>query len=240
MLGQGSSEINHLGHIVARERTKPFIHVVGRSLIAPETHYGEVRLHQSGLDVRHTYGSIHQIYTQTVRQGLYRRLAGTVHAPAGISIVSGNGPHVNDVSPAPLHHAGHHEARHGQEGFHVRVYHHVPLVEASFMFLVHPDDQAGIVHQHVYGLPLFGKGIQGSTGCGTVAHVERQQPYFDPIFFFQFVLYGIQFLHVTAIQNQPVSVHGELAGASLSYSRGSAGYQYCLLFHCPIFLLRYV
>ena len=92
MLGQGSSEINHLGHIVARERTKPFIHVVGRSLIAPETHYGEVRLHQSGLDVRHTYGSIHQIYTQTVRQGLYRRLAGTVHAPAGISIVSGNGP----------------------------------------------------------------------------------------------------------------------------------------------------
>ena len=56
----------------------------------------------------------------------------------------------------------------------------------------------------------------------------------------EFVLYGIQFLHVTAIQNQPVSVHGELAGASLSYSRGSAGYQYCLLFHCPIFLLRYV
>ena len=70
MLGQGSGEVNHLGHIVARERTKPFIHVVGRSLIATETHHGEVRLHQSGLDVRHTYGSIHQIYTQTVRRGL--------------------------------------------------------------------------------------------------------------------------------------------------------------------------
>jgi len=49
--------------------------------------------------------------------------------------------------------------------------------------------------------------------------------------FFQFFLYSIQFLHITAIEYKPVTVHGKLASTAFPYSGGGSGDEYNFLFH---------
>ena len=41
--------------------------------------------------------------------------------------------------------------------FHVSVDDNVPFIQVTFMFLVHPNDESGIVHQYVYRLPFLRK-----------------------------------------------------------------------------------
>ena len=90
------------------------------------------------------------------------------------------------------------------------------------MFLVHPNDESGIVHQYVYRLPFLRKGFEGGMGSLPVADIERKQIHIGSIFLQQFFLYSIQFLHITAI---------EYTRAAFPYSRGGSGDEYNLLFH---------
>ena len=135
------------------------------------------------------------------------------------------------MTTATLHHTGNHEAGHGKQGFHVSVDDNVPFIQIAFMFLVHPNDESGIVHQYVYRLPFLRKGFEGGTGSLPVADIERKQIHIGSIFLQQFFLYSIQFLHITAIEYKPVTVHGKFTRTAFPYSRGGSGDEYNLLFH---------
>ena len=127
----------------------------------------------------------------------------TSHTASRISVISGNGPHIDNMTTATLHHTGNHEAGHGKQGFHVSIDDNVPFIQIAFMFLVHPNDESGIVHQYVYRLPFLRKGFEGGTGSLPVADIERKQIHIGSIFLQQFFLYSIQFLHITAIEYKP-------------------------------------
>lgn len=66
MLGYGSGKVHHFGNVVACKRTDALVHIIGSRLVATETHYGEIRLHQAGLDIGYPYGSIHKVDAQAV------------------------------------------------------------------------------------------------------------------------------------------------------------------------------
>lgn len=66
-------------------------------------------------------------------------------------------------------------------------------------------------------------------GSLPVADIERKQIHIGSIFLQQFFLYSIQFLHITAIEYKPVTVHGKFTRAAFPYSRGGSGDEYNLL-----------
>ena len=72
---------------------------------------------------------------------------------------------------------------------------------------------------------------EGGMGSLPVADIERKQIHIGSIFLQQFFLYSIQFLHITAIEYKPVTVHGKFTRAAFPYSRGGSGDEYNLLFH---------
>ena len=70
-------------------------------------------------------------------------------------------------------------------------------------------------------------GLQGIFTSGRLlcwfADIERKQIHIGSIFLQQFFLYSIQFLHITAIEYKPVTVHGKFTRAAFPYSRGGSG-----------------
>ena len=135
------------------------------------------------------------------------------------------------MTASALHHAGNYEAGHSEKRFHVCINHHIPFVEITLVLLVYSDDESGIVNQYVYRFPLHRKGFEGGTSSLPIADIKRKQIHIGSEFFFQFFLYSIQFLHITAIEYKPVTVHGKFTRAAFPYSRGGSGDEYNLLFH---------
>ena len=85
MFGYGSGKVHHFGNVVTGKRTDTLVHIVGSGFVSTKAHYGEIRLHKAGLDVRHPDGSIHEVDAQAVGQGFDGSFCGTIHTTSRIA-----------------------------------------------------------------------------------------------------------------------------------------------------------
>ena len=98
MLGRVSHIDGHIGDVVARERLDALIHLGGAVCVSMKTDIAEVRLHQSGLEVRHANSGIGHIDAKTVRNGLDSSFSGTIDIASRIGRIARNRTDIDNVS----------------------------------------------------------------------------------------------------------------------------------------------
>ena len=150
-------KINCFRNVISRQRTNPFIKIIGSFLISPVTHHCKVCLHHSRFDVRHSQRSIHQIDPESVRKSLHGSFRCAIHTPTRISGITGNRSDINNMSAPAFYHTGNHQTRHCQQSSYIRIDHDIPFIQVTLEFLIHTDHQPGVVHQHINRLPFFGQ-----------------------------------------------------------------------------------
>ena len=119
-------------------------------------------------------------------------------------------------------HTRHDDARHPQEALDVGVYHRFPVVEATFVFGLQAQGQAGIVDEDVHLVPLRGQAGYGFLGGLAVADVEAEGKRFRTLGG-QLGLNLLQPASVPPGQYKAVARLGKLPGAGQPDTAGGAG-----------------
>jgi hypothetical protein len=82
---------------------------------------------------------------QTIGDGFYCTLGGTVHISARIGSIASHTSDVDDMTTIAFHHAGNDESGHGEQTFNVGIYHLVPVVEVAFVLWFQASCQSCII-----------------------------------------------------------------------------------------------
>ena len=113
----------HIGDIVTRQGFDACIEFGSTFGIALETDVAEVRLYQSGLQVRHADGRIGHVDAQSVGERLHSRFRGTIVATACVGSIASHRTHIDDMTVVTCHHTRHHKTRHRQQTLDICVDH---------------------------------------------------------------------------------------------------------------------
>ncbi len=211
----------HIGDIVAREGFDALIELGCALGVAVEADVAEIGLYEAGLEVGDADGSVGHVDAESVGEGLHGCLCGTVDIASCVSSIARHTTYINNVSAVALDHLGHDEACHGQQAFDVGVDHGLPVVEVAFVFGFESQGEAGIIDEHVDLLPLLGQSFDGLAGCLAVSDVEGEHDDLGA-FSLELLTDGLEFLHVTAIEDEAVAIVGEFTGATEADAAGGA------------------
>ena len=226
----------HVGDVVTGEGLDALVDIGGALGVTMEARVAEVGLNKAGLEVGDTDGGIGHIEAQAVGDGLHGSLGGAIYVAVGIGGVASDGADIDDMAAVALHHAGHHETRHGEQSLDVGIDHGVPVVVGAFILGLKTKGEAGIVDEHIDVFPLGGEVLDALGGFLAITHVENQRKHFCT-FSGKFFTYFLESLGVAAGEDEAVAVGGELAGAAETDATRSASYQYSLvhLFYCFVY-----
>ena len=237
-MGGGVGGIDgRIGDIVTGKRRDALVDVGGALGITVEAGVTEVGLHQTGLEVGDTDGSIGDIETQAVGDGLHGSLGGAVNIAIGIGGVASHRADIDDMATVALHHAGNHKTGHGQQTLDIGVDHSIPVVVAAFVFGLKAEGEAGIVHKHVNIFPFGGQGLYALCRFLAVAHIEDEGQHIGT-FGGKLLTDFLKALLVASSENETVAIGGEFSCATEANATRGACYQYYLvhLFYCYVLL----
>lgn len=215
MLGSAGGIECHVGNIIASQWLNATVNIVGTLGVAMETDVGEIGLHQSRLDVGNANAGMSHVDAQTIGDGFYCTLGGTVHISARIGSIASHTSDVDDMTTIAFHHAGNNEPGHGEQTLNVGIYHLVPVVEVAFVLWFQASCQSCIIDQDIDVAPCLRNIVNCLASRFSVAHVESQCQHLDT-FLFKFLFQNFQFACVAACDDEVVASLCESSGASFA------------------------
>lgn len=221
-------EDGHIGDVVAREGLDALIEFGCALGVAMEADVAEVGLYEAGLEVGDADSGIGHVDAETVGEGFYSSLCGTVDITPCVGSIARHAPYINNVSAVARNHLGYDEACHGEQTLDIGVDHGLPVVEVALVFGFESQGEACIIDEHVDGLPFLGQTLDGLAGCFTVSYVEGQDEHLGALGF-ELLTDGFQLLNITAIQDEAVAIIGEFLGAAEADAARGACDKYSLV-----------